>query len=469
MFDGRELSAPVINMGIPPRTFGALQIKRRESLVTRAVVMPIQQFIHIQGISSVILLAAAIGALVWANSPWHDSYHHVWEMELTLSQLRLPVHAWINDALMALFFFLVGMEIKHEIVHGELGDMRRAALPIFAALGGMIVPALFYAVLNHGHDGQHGWGIPMATDIAFSLGVLGIMKGVPPELKVFLLTLAIADDIGAIAVIAIFYSGSLDGGALVVGLVLLGVILLVVKLGISQPILYFVLAVGFWVAILRSGIHATIAGVILGFVVPTTAPLSLEQFQEIGLDMARRFRDARAKGDQRLAKNVLGQLEHLVESTESASDRLTRYWNDWVSFLVLPLFALANAGVTFSGGIVREVLTSRVAWGILLGLVVGKPLGIWGFSRLAVRWGLAQLPHALSWRQITGVGTLAGIGFTVSIFISSLAFDNDLYLAEAKTAVLAASVVSGVLGYLALRDPKNVQQPEEGVASEGSH
>ena len=197
-------------MGIPPRTFGALQIKRRESLVTRALVMPVQQFIHIQGISSVLLLAAAIAALVWANSPWHDSYHHVWEMELTLSQLHLPVHAWINDALMAIFFFLVGMEIKHEIVHGELGDMRRAALPIFAALGGMIVPALLYALLNHGHDSQHGWGIPMATDIAFSLGVLGMVKGVPPELKIFLLTLAIADDIGAIAVIAIFYSGSLD-------------------------------------------------------------------------------------------------------------------------------------------------------------------------------------------------------------------------------------------------------------------
>src|SRR5271166_3231331 len=166
-------------MGIPPRTYGALQVKRRESLVTRAVVMPIQQFIHIQGISSVLLLAAAIAALVWANSPWHDSYHHVWEMELALSQLRLPVHAWINDALMAIFFFLVGMEIKHEIVHGELGDIRRAALPIFAALGGMIVPALLYALVNHGQDSQHGWGIPMATDIAFSLGVLGIMKGVP--------------------------------------------------------------------------------------------------------------------------------------------------------------------------------------------------------------------------------------------------------------------------------------------------
>jgi Na+:H+ antiporter, NhaA family len=456
-------------MGIPPRTFGALQVKRRESLVTRAVVMPVQQFIHIQGISSIFLLAAAIAALVWANSPWHDSYHHVWEMELTLSKLRLPVHAWINDALMAIFFFLVGMEIKHEIVHGELGDMRRAALPIVAALGGMIVPALLYALLNYGHDSQHGWGIPMATDIAFSLGVLGMVKGVPAELKVFLLTLAIADDIGAIAVIAIFYSGSLDGGPLILGLFLLGLIALLQKLGISQPILYFVLAVSFWIAILQSGIHATIAGVILGFMVPTTAPFSLKEFQEVGAGMVVRFRRALADGDEKTAKNLLGSFEALVQSTESVSERLTRILNDWVSFLVLPLFALANAGVTFSRGIVGDLLTSRVAWGILLGLVAGKVIGILGFSTLAVRWRLAQLPNSVTWRQLAAVGMLAGIGFTVSIFISSLAFDTDLYLAEAKTAVLAASVIAGVLGYLGLQQRAGAPQPAATTASGESH
>jgi Na+:H+ antiporter, NhaA family len=455
-------------MGIPPRTFGALQVKRRESLVTRALVMPVQQFIHIQGISSIFLLGAAIAALVWANSPWHDSYHHVWEMELTLSKLNLPVHEWIDDALMAIFFFLVGMEIKHEIVHGELGDMKRAALPIVAALGGMVVPALLYALLNHGHDSQHGWGIPMATDIAFSLGVLGMVKGVPTELKIFLLTLAIADDIGAIAVIAIFYSGSLDAGSLIVGLFLLGVIFVMLRLGISQPILYFVLAVGFWVAILRSGIHATIAGVILGFMVPTTAPFSLKDFEEIATDMAARFRGALADGDEKTAKNLLGSFEVLVQSTESVSERLTRLLNSWVSFLVLPLFALANAGVTFSGEIARDFVTSRVAWGIMLGLVVGKPLGVLGFCKLAVRWRFAQLPNGLTWRQIGAVGMLAGIGFTVSIFISSLAFDSDLYLAEAKTAVLAASVIAGVLGYLALREREVAQQLEKAAASDES-
>jgi NhaA family Na+:H+ antiporter len=464
--DGSLVGAPLVRtMGIPPRTYGALQVKLRESLVARAFVLPIQQFIHIQGISSIFLFVAAVLALVWANSPWHDSYHHVWEMELQLSRLQLPIHAWINDALMAIFFFLVGMEIKHEIVHGELADIRRAALPVFGALGGMVVPALLFAVLNRRQPGQHGWGVPMATDIAFSLGVLGMVKGIPSDLKVFLLTLAIADDIGAIIVIAIFYSGSLDRGALLAGIVILALIALMLKLGISRPIAYFVLGVGFWIAILRSGIHATIAGVILGFLVPTTAPLSLEDFQDMATDMARKFRDAMAKGDERTAKSVLGRFDALLNNTESASERLTRILNDWVSFLVLPLFALSNAGVTFSGGALSELLTSRIAWGIVLGLVVGKPLGIVGFAKLAQIVGLARVPEGVSWRQLAAVGLLAGIGFTVSIFISSLAFDDPAHLMEAKTAVLVASLVAGVVGYLALRQAK--PQQKAGFTSEG--
>jgi NhaA family Na+:H+ antiporter len=447
-------------MGIPPRTYGALQVEERESLLTRALVLPIQQFIHTQGISSIILLAAAIIALVWANSPWSDSYHHVWEMELSLSRLQLPVHAWINDALMAIFFFLVGMEIKHEIVHGELADFRRAALPIFGALGGMIVPALLYAALNYGHDGQHGWAVPMATDIAFSLGVLGMVKGIPSELKVFLLTLAIADDIGAIVVIAVFYSDSINRAALFAGLVILALIALAMKMGITRSVIFFVLGVAFWIAILRSGIHATIAGVILGFMVPTTAPLSLTAFQEIADGVSQRFADATAAGDQKSAQCILGNFDALLRNTESAAERLTRQLNDWVSFLVLPLFALANAGVTFSAGTWHELLTSRIGWGIVLGLVVGKPLGILGFARLAELTGLAQVPKVISWRQLAGVGILAGIGFTVSIFISSLAFHDPAQLMEAKTAVLCASAVAGVLGYIALRERKVSAAPK---------
>jgi NhaA family Na+:H+ antiporter len=306
-------------MSIPPRTYGALQIKLRESLLTRTVVLPIQRFIHVQGISSFLLLAAAIAALVWANSPWRDSYHHVWEMELTLSRLRLPVHEWINDALMAIFFFLVGMEIKHEIMHGALADMRRAALPLFAAIGGMLVPALLFALLNKGQPSEHGWGIPMATDIAFSLGVLSMVKGISPNLKIFLLSLAIADDIGAIAVIALFYSGSLDRKAFFVALLLLAVIFGIQKIGVTQPIIYFLLGVGVWVAILRSGIHATIAGVILGFMVPTTRALSMSDFQEIASDMVDRLRTALSDGDDKTAKHLLGAFEEMIQGTESTA------------------------------------------------------------------------------------------------------------------------------------------------------
>ena len=452
-------------MAIPPRTYGALQVRLRESLVTRTLVLPIQRFIHIQGISSIALLAAAVIALLWANSPWHESYHHVWEMELSLSRLNLPVHEWINDALMAIFFFLVGMEIKHEIVHGELADIRRAALPIFGALGGMVVPALLYAVFNHAQPGQHGWGVPMATDIAFSLGVLGMVKGIPPDLKIFLLTLAIADDIGAIIVIAIFYSGALDRTALLAGLVILGLIFITLKVGIHEPVLYFVLGVGFWVAILRSGIHATIAGVILGFMVPTTAALSLKDFDEIASDMAARFREAMSRGDTQTAQNLLGSFDALLNNTEAASERLTRLLNDWVSFLVLPLFALANAGVTFSGGAWHDLATSRIAWGVLIGLVVGKPIGIIGFAWTAVRAGLARIPDGVNWRQLSAVGFLAGIGFTVSIFISSLAFADEAHLMEAKTAVLGASVVAGLLGYVLLRKEQPAEKRSESGAS----
>ena len=449
------------NRGIPPRTAGALEANIRESLVTRALVVPIQEFIHIQGMSSIMLLGAAIAALVWANSPWRESYHHLWEMELTISRLELPLHAWINDALMAIFFFLVGMEIKHEIVHGELSDVRRASLPVFAALGGMVVPASLYAAINFRQPGAHGWGIPMATDIAFSLGVLAVVKGIPAELKVFLLSLAIADDIGAIAVIAVFYTDTLRVAALAFALLFLIVMYMLRRIGVMRNIVYVVLAVLFWVAVLRSGVHATIAGVIVGFMVPTEPRLSFGEFQSIGSDIVKRYRKALAGGDTATASRLLGVMEQLVQATEADSERLTRKLNDWVSFLVLPLFALANAGVDFSTTSWGDLLRSHVAWGVVVGLVVGKPLGIVAFSVLATKLGVATLPHHVNWRQLGAVGMLAGIGFTVSIFISSLAFVDDNLLMQGKAAVLGASLVAGIVGYLALRQA--TPEPEQEV------
>jgi len=291
----------------------------------------------------------------------------------------------------------------------------------------------------------------MATDIAFSLGVLGMVKGIPSELKIFLLTLAIADDIGAIMVIAFFYTGTLHARALIVGAFILLIMFAVHRIGVSRPIAYVLLGAAFWVAVLRSGIHATIAGVILGFLVPTSPRLSLQEFQEIGGDMILRFRVAQREGDMTTAYRLLGSFEQLLQATEAASDRATRKLNDWVSFVVLPLFALSNAGVTFSGGAAKGVLTSHIAWGIVAGLVLGKPLGIVGFSKVAVKLGIAKLPGGVSWLQMAAVGILAGIGFTVSIFISGLAFGDPSQLMEAKSAVLGASLIAGVVGYFALR------------------
>jgi Na+:H+ antiporter, NhaA family len=437
-------------MAVPERTYGALKLHVRESLIARTVQLPIQKFIHTQGVSSAFLLVAAIIALVWANSPWSASYYHIWHIELSLSGLSLPIHAWINDAMMALFFFLVGMEIKQEIVQGELSDLRRAALPVCGGLGGMIVPALVFALFNHGHPGVHGWGVPMATDIAFSLGVLTLVKGVPSELKIFLLSLAIADDIGAIAVIAIFYTDELRLESLLIAALILAVILLCRKIGFGRQILYAALGFAFWLAILRSGIHATIAGVILGFLMPVRATTSLEDFGELSQEMTAKFRDALAAGDKPRAKRTLGAMEYLIERTESPADRITRKLHDWIAFLVLPLFALSNAGVTFSAATFSGMLRNPIAWGVLFGLVLGKPIGVFAVSWLAVKLRLASLPGSVSWMQIAGVGVLAGIGFTVSLFISALAFDDPTQLDAAKTAILLASLIAGIAGYLLL-------------------
>jgi NhaA family Na+:H+ antiporter len=438
-------------MAVPERTLGALKLEVRESLIARTVQLPIQEFIHTQGVSSAFLLIAAVAAMVWANSPWKDAYYHAWHIELTLSGLRLPVHEWINDAMMALFFFLMGMEIKREMVHGELADIRRASLPLSAALGGMVIPALIYAALNYGRGTAHGWGVPMATDIAFSLGVLALLKGVPAELKVFLLTLAIADDIGAIVVIAVFYTSTLHWNYLLIAGLLISILLLCRKLGFGKHIFYTALGFCVWLAVLRSGVHATIAGVVLGLLMPVTSRVSLEEFSELGASTIAEFREARAAGDRERANRVLGAMEYLLKRTESPADRVTRELHDWIAFLVLPLFALANAGVTFFSATWGPFLHSPVAWGVLLGLLLGKPLGIVSACWITVKLGIGRLPGGVNWKQVTGVGVLSGIGFTVSLFIGGLAFEDQAHLDAAKTAVLFASLLAGVGGYFLLR------------------
>jgi Na+:H+ antiporter, NhaA family len=419
-----------------------------------------RHFIHVETSSGLILLFAAVVALVWANSPWGDSYEDLWHTTLNLDLDAVvfsdSLRHWINDGLMALFFFLVGLEIKRELVHGELSSPRRAALPAIAALGGMAAPAAIYLAFNLGGDGTSGWGIPMATDIAFALGVLSLLSNrVPFSLKVFLLALAIADDIGAILVIAIFYTSEVNFEALAAAAIILGAIMAMSRNGIRNVDIYIVFGVLFWAAVYKSGIHATLAGVALGVMTPARSAYSTEDFPAAAESLLNDYRSA----DEDDKQGVLSHVEDLAHGTEAPVDRLERKLHPWVSFGVVPLFALANAGVTISTDTVSDAASSPVALGVALGLLLGKPLGITLATFIAVRLRLCDLPTGATWPQLAAVGVLAGIGFTVSLLITSLAFTDSASIADAKLGVLAASLAAGTVGYFLL---KCLNRSEEG-------
>ena len=365
--------------------------------LAKYVARPIREFLRIESAGSVLLLAATAAALIWVNAGGASSYADLWHTTLGIDlggwRVEESLQHWVNDGLMAIFFFVVGLEIKYELVSGDLRDPRTAALPILAAVGGMVVPAGLYLAVAGRSAGAHGWGVPMATDIAFAVGVLGLLgRRVPPSLRLFLLTLAVVDDVGAIVVIAVVYSHGIDLAYL--GLAVAG---LLVAYGVRRNLAVFLLVgTGVWWATLGSGVHATIAGVLLALLVPTS---------------------------------VAARLEHRLEP--------------WSALVVLPVFALANAGVRlFGAGL--EVPSVAVAVGV--GLVVGKLVGVLGAGWLAIRAGLAELPHGATWRQLAGVSAIAGIGFTVSLFVSGLAFDDAGLVDSAKVGVLAGSVVAALLG-----------------------
>jgi NhaA family Na+:H+ antiporter len=368
----------------------------------------------------VLLLACTAVALLWANSPWAGTYSRLWEARLTAGApgfgLRLSLHHWVNDGLMSVFFLLVGLEIKRELVAGELASRRSAALPLAAAIGGMLVPAALYAVVNAGGPGAAGWGVPMATDIAFALGTLALLGDrVPTALRIFLTALAIADDLGAVLVIAFFYAGALDWAAVGGAAVALAVLIMLNRAGSRRPLTYVLLGVALWLFVRASGIHATIAGVLLAFTIPArTGP----------------------DDDTFVARSPLQRLELALQGP--------------VAFIVLPLFALANAGVPFTGSL-GVVLHSPVALGVALGLILGKPLGITLASYLAVRSGVAQLPTGVTWPRLHGAAWLGGIGFTMSLFIAGLAFPGPAMLGAAKFGILGGSVCAGVIGYVLMR------------------
>ncbi len=417
---------------------------------------PIRAFIHAEASGGIVLIVAAIVALVWANSPWSGSYTSLWETKLTIGpagfQLSETLLHWVNDGLMAVFFFVVGLEIKREVLVGELASLRQAAMPAAAALGGMVIPALIYFSITAGHEGSNGWGIPMATDIAFALGVLALLgRRVPDSLRVFLTALAIVDDLGAVLVIAFFYTNQIHWEALGAAALFLIVLVALNRLGARQPLTYGIIGIGLWVAFLESGVHATIAGILLALTIPARNYVDTDEFSRRASKALDDFAKAGESGTQTLTnagqQAALGELEVLSARVQSPLQRMEHALHPWVAFAIVPVFALANAGVELGGGI---GFTDRVTLGILAGLVVGKQLGITGACWLAARSGLARLPESMTWRHIYGASWLGGIGFTMSLFIASLGFGEGSLLNSAKLGILAASLVAGVGGWLLL-------------------
>ena len=441
---------------IPPRIRGVLQAQAGASYLARRVRLPVQQYIHTESLSGIILLVATIAALIWANSPWYDLYQDVLETHLTIDlalfDIDLSLHHWINDGLMALFFFVVGLEIKREALFGHFSTLRQAALPAIAAVGGMVVPAAIYLAFNFGGEGVRGWGVPMATDIAFALGVLALLgPRVPMQLRVFLLGLAVADDLGAIIVIAVAYTESIAFAylGLVVGLV--AITMVVNRVGFTHTAITTALGLLIWVAMLKSGVHATIAGVLFALLTPARPQYSGERFAEESEALISDYRQALAKGDTERSETILGQLEELSQGTESPMERLERLVHPWSSYVILPVFALANAGLHFSGVKLSDIVTSDVTIGIMGGLLIGKVVGITFFPWVASRFGIVELPLYVSWRSVIGTGFLAGIGFTVAIFISSLAFADPELILSAQFGIMCASALAGLVGYSMLR------------------
>jgi NhaA family Na+:H+ antiporter len=418
-----------------------------------AIVRPFQEFAHTAAAGGLVLLAAAIVALIWANSPfahyYHDLWHTAFEVGVGKFVFSQPLEDWITDGLMAVVFFVVGLEIKREATTGELSTFRQASLPVAAALGGMLVPALIYTSWNYGTPEISGWGIPMATDIAFALGVLALLgKRVPSSLRVFLTAVAIVDDLGAVLVIAIFYTAQISGMALAAGLVGLAVMALANRLGVRSPLAYFLMGLCVWAAFLASGVHATIAGVLTALTIPSRSILDEDKFVAAG----RGFLDAVDDDDSVQERKIAAvhALEISCEHVQTPLLRLEHALHPWVAFVIMPIFALANAGIPLGADFV-ESLAAPVTLGVAVGLILGKQIGVTLFTWLAVRSGLAVLPESMNWRSVSGLAWLAGIGFTMSMFIAGLAFDSAETLVEAKAGILTASLVAGLIGYVLLK------------------
>ena len=410
--------------------------------VPRLIARPVRTFLNTEAAGGVVLLAATVVALLWVNLPTGDTYESLWRTQLRFSlggfELAEDLRHWVNDALMTIFFFVVGLEIKRELVLGELNSVRKAALPALAAVGGMVVPAGIYLLLNADGPARIGWGIPMATDIAFAVGVLALLGDrVPSGLKVFLLSLAIVDDLGAIIVIAVFYAGGIHVGWLTSAAAALVVILILRRLRVFWVPVYVVLGGVVWLATFESGVHATIAGVVLGLLTPAH-PTDQRGLADV-------FEHASALSEETDAESLRATVLQAQEVV-SVAERLEHSLHPWTSYVIIPLFALANAGLIVSLDALREAASSRVTLGIVAGLVLGKLVGVSGMSLLAIRLRLGEAPDGVGWRHLVGGAAVAGVGFTVSLFIAGLAFPDPNLARAAKMGILAGSLIAGSVG-----------------------
>jgi len=427
--------------------------------VDKYLVKPIHSFISKSTTGGIVLFIAAVIAIFFANSPWAEAYSHIWHHEIGVSfgtyELKMSLHHWINDGLMAIFFFVVGLELKRELTNGELASPKKALLPIIAAIGGMAFPALIYLFFNGGTEAAHGWGIPMATDIAFALGVMYLLGNkVPLSMKIFLTALAIVDDLGAVLVIAIFYTSNLNLTFLAIGIALFILLLICNKLGFKNPIFYAVVGiVGIWLCFLLSGVHATIAAVLAAFAIPSTAKVNESYFSFKMNQLRERFYQVDPTNERKnLTEEQVSAIEEMNALSKDAlpvSHRLEHGMHSFVSFVIMPIFALCNAAIPIdlSGGI------SAVTIGVALGLLLGKVIGVFGLIALIIKLKLVPKPEGMTMKNLLGVGFLASIGFTMSLFVTELAFDVNKYPdfpAQAKLGIIAASLVGGIIGYLIL-------------------
>jgi len=422
------------------------------------IIAPVSRFIHLEYTSGIVLLISVIAAIIWANSAWREMYHHIWEINFSIgfntNVLSHPLHIWINDGLMAIFFFVIGLELKREFMNGELSSFKKASLPMSAAFGGMIVPALIYFVINKGTDADHGWGIPMATDIAFALALLSVAgRHIPSSIKVFLSALAVADDLGAVLVIAFFYTADVNFTALGIAGAFLLVLIVGNRLGIRSSMFYLIIGFGVWIGFLLSGVHATIAGVLVAFTIPAVTKINEVVYSSNLKKLTDEFEKEIPSNSTLTTPQQHKTIQHVKKlsmEAETPLQKIEHALHPWVAFGIMPLFALANSGIVIGSDFLTSVI-NPVSIGVTAGLVLGKFIGILFFTWLMVKTGMGILPEGANWRHITGVALLGGIGFTMSLFISGLAFKNPEFVNQAKYGILIASILAGLLGTLVLK------------------